>query len=218
MDGPGGYETVGLKRRRSNESFRLWGSAKDTLLRAAAGGHVHVLEWLQANHPEECDTDVMDVAAGRGRLAALKLLHANRNEGCSTDAMIGAAEYGHFETVRWLYENRPESHTCAAIVKAIRGGHLRIAYWLLKKFPDYRVRAFSGEPLRLMNDSIYSSRKPLETLLYLRVVYPESLTPRFIRTIRKDYEDSHPDRTTSKVILSWLNDDFPSTKATVAVA
>jgi hypothetical protein len=129
LDKPGGYEAVGLKRRRTGKAFSLWGGARDTIYWAASGGHVDVLEWLQANYPAKCGADAMDEAAYGGYLDAVKWLHANRAEGCTSDALYKAAEEGHFEVVKWLYENRPESRTCAAIISAFRSGHFRIAYW-----------------------------------------------------------------------------------------
>ncbi|KAF4141907.1 Ankyrin repeats domain-containing protein [Phytophthora infestans] len=118
LDTAGGYEAVGLKRRRTDQTFSLWGGYRDTFYWAARGGHVHVLEWLQKNYPAKCGQDAMDAAISYGHIEAVKWLHANRTEGCTSGAMYSSACNGHFEMVKWLYLNRPESHTPEAMVKA----------------------------------------------------------------------------------------------------
>jgi hypothetical protein len=128
LDKPGGYEAVGLKRRRTGQTFSLWGGDRDTFYWAASSGRVAVLEWLQTNYPAKCGADAMDAAAYGEHLDAVKWLHANRTEGCTTDALYRAADKRHFKVVKWLYANRPESRTCAAIITAFRSEHFRIGY------------------------------------------------------------------------------------------
>ncbi|ETM99943.1 hypothetical protein PPTG_18530 [Phytophthora nicotianae INRA-310] len=193
LDTPGGYEAVGLKRRRTGKAFSLWG---DTFYWAASGGHVHVLEWLQVNYPAECGADAMTTAARRGHLEAVKWLHAHRTEGCTSDAMY---YNGKFEMVKWLYLNRPESHTPEAIVKALQNGHFRIAYWLARKFPEFKIHRywFNVNDRRLVWNSI-----PLELLLFLQAVYPYFFTATYIRMLRKDSSND-------AVVVDWLDDNWP---------
>jgi hypothetical protein len=64
---------VGLKRRRTDLAFSLWGG-RDTFFGAAIGGHEAVLEWLQANYPTQGEADAMDVEAASRYLDAVEWL------------------------------------------------------------------------------------------------------------------------------------------------
>jgi hypothetical protein len=208
---PGGYEAAGLKRRRTGENFLLWGGQRYTFYWAASGGHVAVLEWLQANYPAECGVDAMDAAASGGHLDALKWLHANRTEGCTSDALYQAAEEGHFEVVKWLYESRPESRTCTAIVSAFRRGHFRIAYWLHFKFPDFKLSQDSVDVDKRLLCCCFHG-KPLEALLFLRAIYPSVFTERFVKQTREDCTEKRgEDGLPVTLVQRWLDDNYPST-------
>jgi len=213
LDEPGGYEAAGLKRRRTGEAFSLWGGERDTFYWAASGGHVAVLEWLQANHPAECEADAMDAAASGGHLDAVKWLDANRTEGCTIDALYRAADNSHFEVVKWLYGNRPESRTREAIISAFRRGHFRIAYWLHIKFPGYKLSQHSVDK-RLFCASCFHG-KPMEALLFLRAIYPSIFTESFLKETREDCTSARqPNLFTATLVLRWLDEHYPSATST----
>jgi hypothetical protein len=211
LDEPGGYEAAGLKRRRTGEAFSLWGGERDTFYWAASGGHVAVLEWLQANHPAECEADAMDAAASGGHLDAVKWLDANRTEGCTIDALYRAADNSHFEVVKWLYGNRPESRTREAIISAFRRGHFRIAYWLHFKFPDFKLSQDSVDVDKRLLCCCFHG-KPLEALLFLRAIYPSVFTERFVKQTREDCTEKRgEDGLPVTLVQRWLDDNYPST-------
>lgn len=68
--------------------------------RAAAGGHLHVIQWLHEHHPHECPRLTMDNAVFIGNLEIVQWLHANRIEGYSTQAMNVAASNGHLDIIQ----------------------------------------------------------------------------------------------------------------------
>jgi hypothetical protein len=214
LDAPGGYEAAGLKRLRTGSEASLWRDDRDTPYWAADGGHVAVLEWLQANYPAKCGADAMDTAAHGGHLDAVKWLHANRTEGCTSNALYRAAQNGHFEVVKWLYVNRPESRTLEAIVKAIRCEHFRIAYWLHLKLPNYKLGQHSVDvDKRLV--SCWFSGKPLEALLFLRAIYPSIFTESFVKQTRDGCTgERRAGSFTATLVLRWLDDNYPTTAAT----
>lgn len=96
---------------------------------AARNGHLHVLEWLHRNKAT-CTSSAIDAAAEHNHLSIVQWLHSNRSEGCTTDAMDAAARNGHREMVIWLHENRTEGCTANAMDGAAGSGYLQIVRWL----------------------------------------------------------------------------------------
>jgi hypothetical protein len=208
LDKPGGYEAAGLKRRRTGPSFSPRGGHRDTFHWAARGGHVAVLEWLQANYPAQCGPDAMDVAAFSGHLDAVKWLHANRTMGCTCNALHQAAANGQFEVVKWLYLNRPESRTYGAVLAAFRNGHVRIAYWLYAKYPDLAVSKYEK-----LLQSYCLSGKAMETLLFLRVIWPNIFSESAVQRTREECASDHFYLFTPALVRLWLDDNYRSTAA-----
>jgi hypothetical protein len=169
------FEASRSKRRRTNS---WWSSAEDPIYWAARGGHLAVLQWIQANRSQQCGVDAMDAAVGEGHLEVVKWLHANRSEGCSSRAMCNAAEHGHLHVVKWLYAHRPESRTHLAIDRAVRFGHTRIVCWLQPLFPEYKIGSQLEGLKSLVNvDGSWDSGNTFEVLLCLHVRYGYVFTP-----------------------------------------
>jgi len=97
--------------------------------KAAAGGQVTVLKWLQTqNLLGALDTDMCRIAASNGHLSVLKWLHENdcpwNEQACAL-----AAWNGHLAVLKWLRENdcpwNEEAYKHAAM-----NGHLPALQWL----------------------------------------------------------------------------------------
>ncbi|TYZ69250.1 hypothetical protein PybrP1_000758 [[Pythium] brassicae (nom. inval.)] len=99
---------------------------------AACNGHFEVVKWLHANRQEGCTSRAIDKAALGGHLDVVKWLHENRQEGCTTGAMDNAAANNHLDVVKWLHENRQEGCTTSAMDGAATYDHLDVVQWLHK--------------------------------------------------------------------------------------
>ena len=106
---------------------RSWGQQGCSLsARAAAGGHLAVLQWL---HQNGCSWDwrVCPTAARAGHLALLQWV---RQKGCpwSSFTCTCAARGGHLAVLQWARQNGCDwsVYTCAA---AAEGGHLPLLEW-----------------------------------------------------------------------------------------
>ncbi|RLN72003.1 hypothetical protein BBJ28_00007407 [Nothophytophthora sp. Chile5] len=101
---------------------------------AAAQGHLKVVKWLQRSGIGVASSRAMDVAAANGHLDVIKWLHHRRGrEHAGTHvAMDDAATNGHLEVVKWLHSHRHEGCTTDAMDGAARNGHLTVVQWLHK--------------------------------------------------------------------------------------
>ena len=131
-------------------------------LAAAAGGHLQVLQYLQALQPPcgwSSDVDraaaVCKAAAGCGHLAVLQWLRA-QNPPCpwqETDMCAAAAKFGHLEVLQWLRaQQQPCSWGKQVCVDAAKGGHLSVLQWLRAQDPPCpwdadvcKYAAFNGQ-------------------------------------------------------------------------
>jgi hypothetical protein len=232
-----GFEGGGFKRRKKNS---WWSYAEDPIYWAARGGHLAVLEWIQANKTQQCRVDAMDEAAGQGHLEVVKWLHTNRSEGCTSCAMDNAAdnghlemvkwlhgnrsegcthramylaaEHGHLEVVKWLYAHRPDSHTHRAIDAAVQSGHIRILCWLQPLFPDYKIGTdFPWYQSLVGVNGSWESGKTFEMLLCLRVRYRYLFTPRFLGNLRSDLlRVGRFNPQLLRGVETWLDEYYPS--------
>lgn len=84
------------------------GCTREAMDKAAAGGHLDVLQWLHENRHEGCSIRAMNHASLHGHLHVVRWLHENRREGCTNNAMDNAAKNGHLDIVKFLHENRKE--------------------------------------------------------------------------------------------------------------
>ncbi|KAL2914764.1 hypothetical protein HK105_205695 [Polyrhizophydium stewartii] len=107
------------------------GCTQEAMDEAAVGGHLDVVMFLDRHRREGCTTAAMDGAAANGHLAIVKYLHEFRAEGCTTEAMDGAATNGQLAMVRWLHAHRAEGCTTKAVDGAAANGHLDVVQWLL---------------------------------------------------------------------------------------
>lgn len=112
---------------------------------AATGGHLGVIQWLQANRKDKCTAQAIINAAGRGFLDIVKWLTANRNEDCTVAAMNSAAREGHLEVVKWLHHHRSEGCTTHAMDSAAARGHLDVVRWLHKNRSEGCTRSAMDE-------------------------------------------------------------------------
>ncbi|GMF12912.1 unnamed protein product [Phytophthora lilii] len=151
----------------------------------------------------------METTVRMNHLDALKWLDTNRIGKCTPELTGLAAECGHFKIVKCLYEKKnKEPYFPPALVEALRNGHLRIAYWLSRKDSDHGVNMF---PMIFSLNTSWPMIKALEILLFLNEVYPEVLTPSRIDAWE---EYSCFDAWYPEMVLSWLNDNFPTTDDT----
>ncbi|RLN38526.1 hypothetical protein BBJ28_00020380 [Nothophytophthora sp. Chile5] len=130
-----GYSVRALTYLAARDIDSFWG--KETTKWAAVRGHVHVLQWLNDNHPDRCEwTSTLDYAACGGHLSAVQWLHENRSEGCTTKAMDHAAYDGNLEILQWLHANRSEGCSGDAMGCAAMMGHLEVVKWLHKHYDN----------------------------------------------------------------------------------
>lgn len=95
---------------------------------ASIGGHIHVLEWLHANHFMNWDEWTTIAAARHGQLATLKWLRVmgcRWNHWCIVNAAIG----DHLHVIEWAHANGCRMSR-EAMVWASKKGHLRVVMWL----------------------------------------------------------------------------------------
>ncbi|RLN47122.1 hypothetical protein BBJ28_00016617 [Nothophytophthora sp. Chile5] len=156
---------------------------------AAAAGHLEMVQWLHTSMQAECTPDAMDRAAVNGHLKIVQWLHTNRSEGCTTKAMNGAASSGHLEIVKWLHANRPEGCTSAAVENAVMNRHLRIVRWLFAHSPP--VVPTSWTILRQSN---------FDTLLFLHSHCPEVFSTEAVEILRA-FAPNH--------VAEWLEEHYP---------
>lgn len=101
------------------------------LLCAASRGHLHILQWLDANHrTAQVSRRVMDTAAAFGQFAVVQWLHTNRPEGCTDAAMTCACEAGRLDIAQWLFEHRTEGCAPWTLRWSLHRGDLDVATWL----------------------------------------------------------------------------------------
>jgi hypothetical protein len=97
--------------------------------RAAANGHLVVVQWLHTNRTEGCTTRAMDYASLKGHLEIVQYLNSVGKR-CTKEAMDMASKYGHLAVVQWLHTNRLEGCTAMAMNQAARNGHIDIVKYL----------------------------------------------------------------------------------------
>lgn len=98
-----------------------------TCMRAAQGGHLEILKWLQT-HKFPWDESTCTMAARGGHLNILQWARAN---GCpwDTKTCAQAAGKGRFELLQWASAHGCpwDEETCAS---AAEGGHLKLLRWV----------------------------------------------------------------------------------------
>ncbi|POM68162.1 LOW QUALITY PROTEIN: Hypothetical protein PHPALM_15713 [Phytophthora palmivora] len=123
---------------------------------SALGGHLDVLQWLDANTNEEHSEDASAAKAGNlqvllwlnallsglperwicgrvpecGHLEVVKWHHENRSEECTVAVMNGAAKCGLLDVVKWLHADTLAGCTTLAMDWAAEWGHLEMVKWL----------------------------------------------------------------------------------------
>eukprot|EP01133_Synstelium_polycarpum_P016672 gene16672-19813_t len=82
--------------------------------RAAAHGHLAVVQYLHEQRTEGCTPNAMNLAAGSGHLDVVMFLHQHRSEGCTFRAFIEAAWYDCEPVCHFLSDVRCQSEcpTC----------------------------------------------------------------------------------------------------------
>ncbi|EGZ16649.1 hypothetical protein PHYSODRAFT_300026 [Phytophthora sojae] len=128
---------VGKRKRQSSTpepQFSIPECTENTMALAVGHGHVHVVEWIQANYELKPNVNSMDKAAERGHLEMLKWLDQNTDCKCTISAFNVAARRGHFRVIRWLHSNQPECCKLMAMTMdpAASVGNLRLVKWLRK--------------------------------------------------------------------------------------
>ncbi|GMF33591.1 unnamed protein product [Phytophthora lilii] len=146
---------------------RLLDRSPTMMERAARGGHLAALKWLNTFGSKACSAKAMDDAASAGHLDVVEWLHVNRSEGCTTDAMDSAAARGHLKILQFLHAYRSEGCTKKAIKRAVDNGHLHVACWLQEHVPEHSL-----ELTALMAYSPVF----FEILLFVHVHYPHLLS------------------------------------------
>ncbi|KAJ3415045.1 hypothetical protein HDV05_005571 [Chytridiales sp. JEL 0842] len=109
---------------------------------AAAGGHLKLVKYLHENRLARCSENAIDLAAANGHLHVVKYLHQAQCQ-CTTEAMDSAASEGHFGVVQFLHEYRDEGCTTNAIDSSATNGNLKIVRFL----NDYRNEGFTRKAL-----------------------------------------------------------------------
>jgi hypothetical protein len=99
--------------------------------KAAAGGHIHVLEWIRTLGGRVWDPHTTSHAAGRGHLTVLKWLSG---EQCPMDhpTFEAAAYGGHLHVLKWANKQNCiwDTVTCTS---AASGGHLNVLRWVMRR-------------------------------------------------------------------------------------
>ncbi|GMF09129.1 unnamed protein product [Phytophthora lilii] len=142
----------------------------------------------------------MDIASGRGNLDVVKWLHVIRTEGCTDDALYSAAANGHFEMVKWLYANRPECRSENAIAEPFDMATYKLRTGSLQS--SLNLMCTIGGPMWL------GMKNQLESLLFLRAMYPSEFTPEVLRLQREDFF-MYEWRLTAKMMLGWVDQNYP---------
>ncbi|KAF1326184.1 hypothetical protein FI667_g8652, partial [Globisporangium splendens] len=77
--------------------------------KAAAGGFLHVVQWLHVNRSQDrCTKQAMDHADANGLLDMVQWLYENRSEGCTARALLPTAIYESFNScTRTVEEDAP---------------------------------------------------------------------------------------------------------------
>ncbi|CAM9563543.1 unnamed protein product [Laminaria digitata] len=105
-------------------------AAVGTIARAAAGGHLEVLQWARS---ESCpwNSRTCQKAAEGGHLRTLRWA---RDHGCSWDCQTceGAATRGHLEVLQWARANGAE-WTVDTTYRAAAEGHVKLLQWALSQ-------------------------------------------------------------------------------------
>uniref|UniRef100_A0A061R459 F-box domain-containing protein n=1 Tax=Tetraselmis sp. GSL018 TaxID=582737 RepID=A0A061R459_9CHLO len=113
--------------------------------RAAAGGHLAVLQWL-TTEGFTCDKNTAATAAAGGHLEVLKWLRNSLNCEWGKETTVAAARGGHLELLKWA-----RAHGCpwdgSACEAAASGGHLHILQFLNESgCPcDWRAQAAAAQ-------------------------------------------------------------------------
>ncbi|ETM31930.1 hypothetical protein L914_20576, partial [Phytophthora nicotianae] len=106
------------------------GCSPEAVNGAAEAGHFQILLWLNSHYSAQWTSQAMDYAAQGGQLEIVKWMHDNRTKVANTTAaMNSAAESGHLDVVKWLHGNRTEG-TTSAMNNAAANGHLDVVKWL----------------------------------------------------------------------------------------
>ncbi|ETV77036.1 hypothetical protein H257_08951 [Aphanomyces astaci] len=100
--------------------------------KAAAGGHLNIVIFLNAHRTDGATTAAMDLAALGGHFEVVKFLHQYRSEGGTTNAMRNAAKEGHLSIVQFLSRHRLEGCTKEALNMAAAAGHLDVVQWMVQ--------------------------------------------------------------------------------------
>jgi len=113
---------------------RTEGCVKEALPLAAEKGHLDVARWLQKNIPDcaEPDPETVVWAAANGHLPVVEWFHESGFKGFSARVCDDAAKNGHLEVVEWLVKNRNEG-VRKALDQAAGNGHQKVVEWLLSQ-------------------------------------------------------------------------------------
>jgi hypothetical protein len=115
--------------------------------KAAEGGHVAVLDWLQEHHPEGAASGTVGQmysrAAADGHVVVLDWLLQHHPEGAALPTVVGqmysrAAGEGHVAVQDWLQQHHPEGAASAAwemCNRAAADGHVAVLDWQQQHHP-----------------------------------------------------------------------------------
>lgn len=106
----------------------------NVLNRAAACGHMHVLEWIHTKHPIADWRGVLDSAAERGQFGAVQWIHARHPESATPATIASAASSGSLPLLEWAHHRYASPSFCEssqeAMKRAAASGSLDIVEFL----------------------------------------------------------------------------------------
>jgi hypothetical protein len=137
---PWGVGTAAQIARHGNLSMLKWARSRGRLwhdnkeeeemcTRAAKGGHIHVLGWLESQGVRRNNKKTTMAAVKRGGLETAAWLLARGSPHGDGDLCDAAAMGGQLNTLKWLCAN---GHTCdeRTFMSAVCGGSVKVIQWL----------------------------------------------------------------------------------------
>jgi hypothetical protein len=110
-----------------------------TLESAAAGGHLHVLEWIREYLraiPWQWYIHTSYCAARNGHTHVLQWLWDKQIQCNWNDSAVAAAQGGHLHTIQWLRAQVPPHYWSSTVCfYAAKGNHLEMLKWLRSQDP-----------------------------------------------------------------------------------
>ncbi|KAF0714645.1 Aste57867_3767 [Aphanomyces stellatus] len=97
--------------------------------KAAANGHLAVLEYLHA-HGATCTPKAMDVAIDNGHMEVVRWLCANQTEGCAANTLQLAADRGDLKLLALLHPPTGNCLDCINMDKAAANGYQDVVQYL----------------------------------------------------------------------------------------